>query len=312
MTRFLKNNDGVLLLLGMILLVVVSFGRVIFLGVPAFESRYLLGMSSLEAWQRWLIFALNFPIAAFLLVLFNRMVQQYGLLTRLSNLPFFLSILAFFTIQDELNQPFIWFSLACLMWFYTNNFEFMSTNGPKTTSFWSGFSIGLGSWLYPAIILSLPTYIQAGFSSGMLSMRRFIIHLVGVLLPSYFIILLYYLIADDWILPNWFRIDFKLSISNWGFWQWALVVFIQVITVVSTGFTLKGTNLREKRRFYLLAVSSILSLLAGVFISFDVFVIMSLLPFSIVFSRWIQAVARNWVGDLVLLTYLMIIIGLNL
>lgn len=310
MFKFLKNNDGVLPLLSAVLLLVYSVVSVVVNGLPEYDAIF---HSSADGWVSWLLWFGQMIAVYGVLFMANRVFQQFQLLTRLSNMPIFLGVLGYFAVPTSFSHPFAWIALGIMLVYVSSLFGAMQGDQPKQNAFWSGFALGSASWFFAPALFFFPLFIQSGFSSGMLTLRRLIIHIVGFLLPTYLVLMIVYLFQDDVIYPHWLEAKWTMSNLNLSsFWLLAFAIFCLTLLVVAVSVGLKSSTIREKRRFYLMVAMAVLAFVAGLVFSAGVWLSLFVVPASVVFSRLFQQIGKRWVYESLFVLYLALIVGLNI
>jgi hypothetical protein len=310
MFKFLKNNDGVLPLLSAVLLLLYSVVNVLINGLPEYHAIF---QSEVDGWLSWMLWFAQIMLVYGVLFMTNRVFQQFQLLTRMSNLPLFFGVLTYFAVPSSYAHPFAWIALGIMLAYVSSLFGAMMGERPKQNAFWSGFALGSASWFFTPALFFFPLFVQSGFSSGMLTLRRLIIHVVGFLLPTYLVLMLVYLFKDDVIYPVWMQVNwtmFNLDLANFWTLAYAIVCFALLFSAVLIG--LKSSTIREKRRFYLMVTMAVFSLLAGFFYDAGVWLLLFVVPSSVVFSRLFQQIEKRWVYETLFLVYVVLIVGLNI
>lgn len=310
MFRFLKNIDGVLPLLSAVLLLLYSVVNVVINGLPEYQSIF---HSEAQGWLAWLLWLGQIVLVYGVLFMANRVFQQFQLLTRISNLPLFFGVLTYFAIPSSYTHPFAWIALGIMLAYISSLFGSMLGEQPKQNAFWSGFTLGSASWFFAPALFFFPLFIQSGFSSGMLTLRRLIIHMVGFLLPTYLMLMVVYLFKNDVIYPVWLQSEwtmFNLDLASFWTLAFAVLGFTMLFAAILVG--LKSSTIREKRRFYLMITMAVLALVAGFFYDAGVWLVLFVVPSSVVFSRLFQQIEKRWVYEILFLLYIVLIVGLNI
>ncbi len=310
MIKFLRHNDGALPLFSVIILLLYSVVNVLVSGLPHYQDIF---QSNHENYVGWLIWVSQIMLVFTVLFLANRVFQQFALLNRISNLPLFLGVVTYCATPSSINHPFVWLALGLILWYLSSVYSSMMGERPKQNAFWSGFALGSAAWFFSPVLFFVPLFFQSGFSSGMLNLRRLIIHIVGFILPTYLIITFVYLIYDEVMWPTWLHnrwAVFNLSDSN--FWTLAFMILTHIMLIMAATTSLKSSTIREKRRFFLLITMSLLALVAGIFNNASVWLVLSIIPSSAVFSRLFLQMEKRWVQETIFGIYVLLIIGLNL
>jgi len=92
----------------------------------------------------------------------------------------------------------------------------------------------------------------------------------------------------------------------------AFMILTHIMLIMAATTSLKSSTIREKRRFFLLITMSLLALVAGIFNNASVWLVLSIIPSSAVFSRLFLQMEKRWVQETIFGIYVLLIIGLNL
>jgi len=224
-----------------------------------------------------------------------------------------MGLLGYFALPSSLDHPFVWIALGLVLLSLSSCYSLMIGDSPKQSSFWSGFALGSGAWLYSPMLFFSPMIIQAGFSSGTLNLRRLLIHIIGFSLPTYLILTCWFIIKSDLIFPIWFTKDWEMiDLSKLDYFFIGHVLFAFVFLFVSTSISLKSCTIREKRKYYLVVSMLFFAVIASLFNDAEIWFSLSLIPLSLFLSRIFQFLENRWIREMIFLCYLLLIVGLNI
>ena len=307
MINLLRRNDGLLVLIApAIALVWLVFHWV-------FEDTGSV-LNSTWGLLFWIERVLAFILILTSILLLNRVVENSILLGRISSFPMFFAVvlLCLLSLSDLTLSA----SLAVLLQVPLLRYLLDLPEGQRTQqlSFNTGLIIGGLFILQPWSILLSFVVMQSMASTGLLDIRRAIIHFLGLAVPLYFFLSFSYLFQWPYSLsrPTW---DTSVFIpESYSFYVLGIVLLVLVVSVSAFISVLQistSTTLRERRKWYLILTYAFIGGVVGLQVGWSGGLIYLLIPSSIILSR-VFLVAKNlrWAG-LGLLFLMVLVIMLN-
>ena len=308
----LKNDRLIILISPLILLagVVVKLVN----GLEPLHADSIFYSEFIQSWPSWLNYILGAVFALIAGFIANQTIQNLGVLGRISNLPNLLMVLLFFILPDRANFFYLWviffLQLAVLRWV-----EQIPDEQKKIQLFVFNASLVIGiilllqSWS----ILYFVLVFQSLAAVGMVTLRRLIIGVLGLVLPFYFYASFQYITSGLVKVPSF---DITLIGLLFPFdWQSLLalvfVAFLLLMALSSLFATSGSSTLRVKRRWMIVVVYLFITafiVLNSGFIDMAIFMI---LPSAIVFSRVLMTMKNQLLGNLYLLIFFAILFLYN-
>lgn len=305
MLRLLRNNDSVTLLLAPVLLIAGAVLQAVFAPRASLELSLFPLLDSivgLEFLNRLpaLNALLSVVLAMATLILFNRMIQQQGLLGRLSNLPVMVAVLLYFMLPAAYNSAVLWLCLLALVFFISGCIDIVSGGNTEAQVFNTALVSGLLGLICPVFLVSWFIIIQAVVYAGALSVRRLLVALVGLALPFYFAAALMYLFntssLDLFALFDLGAIEAARSTNDLivilGF---AVVVIAALLISNLTLFS--SSTIREKRKWNLIGTLFILMVAVSFVVDISLIPAVSFLPAVIILSNVLAVHANKWITE---------------
>lgn len=310
MIRFLKNNDGVIPLVAALILLANFIFDTLQHGVIQNHHFFFKPESEIMCWV-FQITALVLSYTA--LIAANRLFQQFALLPRISNLPLLISSIILSIIPSSFNHPSFWISALLMLGYLNSLFKFMNSDNPKQNAFWGGVLLSVAVWFFKPILFFGVLFFQAGFSSGMLNLRRLIIFIVGFIFPVYLILAAYFLFSGNFVFPDWLRLSFSDNQSQrLDTIKSLFVIFSYCTVVVTASTTLKSCTIREKRRFQLIVGMVLVSALIAFTDDLEVWMSISILPLGLIFARIFLHLENKWIREGMFLAFLIAALSFSL
>lgn len=218
----------------------------------------------------------------------NRVVQNSVLLGRISNFPMlFLVVMAAFIPRSALGVD---GGLILLIQVPLLRYILDLPEGhlSKSLAYNSGVIIGAMSFVEPWAILLVVVVLQAMLSTGLLDLRKFILHLLGVLTPEYLLNAGLFLADQPLLFPqfevafsrDWFSvIDVSHGLQLGLLLVLGLFAFFSVLQISS------HSTLREKRKWYLVITYAFVAFISMLLAGFSRGYYLMLIPGCIVLAR---------------------------
>jgi hypothetical protein len=312
--RIIKRNEGALILIAPILLLVGSI-LLVWLHTPI---RYDSSHSFLQ-----ILFgevgASNYPkislivsalLAIVTSVLTNRLIQNLGMLGKLSNIPLLVMSLLFFVMPLSLNQPIFWICILMQLVFINQCVSIIASQNINQSIFNSAFVLGLMILLEPYFIALFSVIFGALVISAAFTARRIGLTLIAFFLPMYFLGSLVYLFAPSrlYLFFQTYTLKFDLKFNSDYLVHWILPLLL-VISILHLNQKInRSSTLRDKRKWQLeimLFATSGLALFLG---NADYFISISILGSTIIISRILASASCFWIADLILGTLISLVV----
>lgn len=248
---------------------------------------------------RWFNMTISVLVAVATFFLVNRSVQHWGLLGRLSNVPLFIAVVCFFTMPSTLNSAFLWICTALMVQLVGQLMRML--NGIKTNSsaFGASAMVGLLLLFYPAFLTLYLAVLSALLMAGEFNLRRWLITVIGLLLPSYFLFSVLYLLEIEMsvdvqvFLPSWQKI--QLYSEHW--WTVLYALFIAGCAMLVSAGQMGSSTLREKRKWQLVVLLFVLGFAAAFFAGPDLIMAVSFVPAVIIAARLFANHPTRWLVE---------------
>jgi hypothetical protein len=256
--------------------------------------------SLIQEEPRWFGITIDISLAVLITVFAalaaNRVVQSSVLLGRISNFPLFFMVFLAFIIPPH----YVRFEMALLLLLQVALLRYLIAipegQKPSQLTFNAGGIIGMMLLIEPWSALLSITVIQAMLSSGLVNLKRILIHMLGLLTPVYFLASAYFLMDKDVWLPNFIIDTYPISAFNFTILSAIrLAVVLLLFGFVSYSYLQVQTSstLREKRKWQLVISLSVVSFFVLIFNDFGHGIIFMLLPGALVLSKIYLVVQPN-------------------
>ena len=296
------------------MIMVVGVVLKISLGLEPLHADSIFYLSFIQTWPAWLNFALGGVLALVSGFTANQAIQNLGILGRISNLPNLITGLLFFMLPEESNFFYLWgiffLQLAVLRWVEQIPDE---TKRLSVFVFNASLVIGILALLEGWAILYLFLVVQSLAAVGMVTFRRLIIGLLGLVAPFYFYNAGLYLLAGDFYLPSF---DLRLAGLLLPFDRQSIVavlflVFMLLMALSSLYGTSGSSTLRVRRRWMIVVSFLVVSAFIALNIGYRDMALFMLLPSSIVFAKVLITVKNQRLGTLYLLLLFLLLFFYN-
>ena len=313
MLKALLKNDRLIILISPLILLAGVVVKLVN-GLEPLHADSIFYLSFIQSWPTWLNYILGAVFALIAGFIANQTIQNLGVLGRISNLPNLLVVLLFFILPDRGNFFYLWviffLQLAVLRWV-----EQIPDEQKKIQLFVFNASlvIGIMLLLQSWSVLYFVLVFQSLAAVGMVTLRRLIIGVLGLVLPFYFYASFQYITSGLLKVPSF---DIMLTGLLFPFdWQSLLalvfVAFLLLMALSSLFATSGSSTLRVRRRWMIvvsyLFITAFIVLNSG-FIDMAIFII---LPSAIVFSRVLMTMKNQLLGNLYLIIFFIILFLYN-
>lgn len=241
---------------------------------------------------RWLPPFLDVILGGLLIIISafatNKVVQNSVLLGRISNFPmlFILVLAAFLPMYGLGLDGGLMLLIQVPLLRSLLDLPEGERSGPL--AFNSGAIIGLMTLLEPWSILLMLLAIQAMLSTGLLDLKKLLIHCIGVLTPFYLVNAFLFLLNDSFTFPA-FSSDLSWSteslLNGRILLQFILILVLAIFAFFSVVQITKNSTLREKRKWYLILSYLAISVFVVMLVGFVRGIHFMLVPGAIVLSR---------------------------
>ena len=192
MIVFLRKNEGVLTVVSIVLLALISiyFGMVSHQEMALFHSApfltALMGAKGpmLPSWLNYLMF---YPLAIVNAFLLNRIIQQEGLVTKLSNIPILIFVILLLCLPEAFRSPLAMVATTVVIIVLSYSLKVLNEVHTDRALFNASFLSG-------GLILVQPLYFPMFFSliillllTGVVSVKRLLLAALGLLTPIYLV-----------------------------------------------------------------------------------------------------------------------------
>lgn len=245
--------------------------------------------------------------AAITFFLLNRALQKWALLGRLSNLPLFVAMVIYFSMPSTLNSVFFWVGSMIMLQMVDHTLNLLSGVKPDSNAFAASAMVGALLLFYPAFLLLYLAVLGAMFMAGEFSVRKLMITVVGLLLPSYFLFSMLY------ILPVSVPVDLEIFLpafenlmlyaEHW--WTVLYALFIAGCAMLVSAGQMTSSTLREKRRWQLIILIFALGFAAAFFAGPDLIMGLSFVPAVVIVSRLFVNHPTRWLLE----TFFIMLLG---
>ena len=296
------------------MIMVVGVVLKIFFGLEPLHADSVFYLSFIQTWPAWLNFSLGGVLALITGFTANQAVLNLGILGRISNLPYFLTILLFFMLPDESNFFYLWgiffLQLAILRWVEQIPDE---TKSLTVFVFNASLVIGVLTLLQGWVVLYLFLVVQSLAAVGMVTFRRILIGLLGFVIPLYLYNAFLYLYEGSFHFPSF---AFRLSGLMFPFDRQSIVAvlfiaFMLLMALTSLYGTSGSSTLRMRRRWMIVVSFLVVSAFIALNIGYRDMAIFMLLPSSIVLAKVLLTLNNERLGTLYLLLLFLLLFFYN-
>lgn len=315
----MRNNDSVSLLLAPVLLIVGGILQAVLASPVGLElSLFPLpdALLDLDLLNRLPVLntVLCIVLAMVTFILFNRMIQQHGLIGRLCNLPVVVAVLLYFMLPAAYNSAVLWLCLLALVFFISGCIGIVSGGNTEAQVFNTALISGLLALICPVFLVSWFIIIQAVVYAGALSVRRLLIAVVGLVLSFYFAAALLYLFN----VPS---LDLPLLIDRGAVGTGrstndliiilAFVVVVIAALLISSLSLFSSSTIREKRKWNLIGTLFILMVAVSFWLDLSLIPAVSFLPAVIILSNVLAVHSSRWITESLFLILICLAVLVN-
>lgn len=276
------------------------------------DSTFHLGF--IQSWPAWLNYALGAIFALITGLTANQTIQSLGILGRISNLPNLFIVLLFFMLPEESNFFYLWaiffLQLAILRWV-----EQIPDEQKKLSVFVFNASliVGLLTLLEAWSVLYFFLVIQSLAAVGMITLRRFIIGLLGLLIPVYFYNAFLFIGFNKLYFPSFdlALLGVLLPFDKQSMMAVIMIVFMLLMALTSLYGSSGSSTLRVRRRWMIVVTFMVISAFIVLNMGYVDMAIFMVFPSSIVLSKALITIKNQRVGSVYFLVFLLIIFFYN-
>lgn len=224
-------------------------------------------------------------IAAFAM---NRVVQNSVLLGRISNFPMlFLVVLAAFFSPHTLGLD---GGLLLLIQVPLLRYILDLPEGHRShaLAYNSGLIIGGMAFLEPWSVLLIVVVLQAMLSTGLLDLRKFILHLLGVATPIYLLNSFLFLADKALVFPSFamaLNVETFQSLGVQDAAQLGVLLILVIFAFVSVVQISSHSTLREKRKWFLVVTYASVAFACMLLVGFNRGYYLTVVPGAIILAR---------------------------
>ena len=313
MLKALLKNDRLIILISPLILLAGVVVKLVN-GLEPLHADSIFYLAFIQSWPTWLNYILGAVFALIAGFIANQTIQNLGVLGRISNLPNLLVVLLFFILPDRGNFFYLWviffLQLAVLRWV-----EQIPDEQKKIQLFVFNASLVIGIMLLLQwwSVLYFILVFQSLAAVGMVTLRRLMIGVLGLVLPFYFYASFQYITSGLLKVPSFdiTLIGLLFPFDRQSLLALVFVAFLLLMALSSLFATSGSSTLRVRRRWMIvvsyLFITAFIALNSG-FIDMAIFMI---LPSAIVFSRVLMTMKNQLLGNLYLIIFFAILFLYN-
>ncbi|GAB4379579.1 MAG: hypothetical protein Kow0075_10280 [Salibacteraceae bacterium] len=309
LVRYIKQFDGFLLLLGPISMFFVVLVRVS-AGVNEVDLSqqltWLLDQNTTLVIPGWVDQLAGFLVSLGFAVLINRRIQQWSLQEKLNNMPFFVIIWVFTIIPGGHSSVLYWLSSVLYLAYLNQVFGLIDGLRSVKSVFNASLLTGVLTLINGNFIWLLPLLWWSAISNGELTLRKWLLSLIGVALPHYFLLALGYLFFDRVLTPHLPVYTIMISWNSTGFWILSLYMVVAVVAAISIVRLQSGITLRLRKKLVFIYTCGMLTLLVAWLSGMDDSIYFFIVPATILLSRFLTEEKSKWLSELTVLALILI------
>lgn len=321
MISFLKKNDGLLVIVGPALLILLS----VVLGVVD-ESHYsmrlqfsalghLIGIDQFEI-NRFIQGFLSGLIGLASMILINRIIANNGLLGRLSNLPLVVYALLFSIVPAEFQNPVFWISIVLVIQFVSTLVRCLLEQKLGASVFNAGFILGFLVLLSPMYVVFFLPLLAVLIINSAITLRLIIIAILGVITPVYLCYGMTYILFPGKLgsLTNHICLDVAYSMPLIGLEDLLLIALVFTAGLIES-VNSRFNTMREKRLWRFEMILWVSTLCVGFTNLGGALTAIAIVPSAIILSRAMVNSKNNRVSQFLYFTLLAVVainIGLSI
>ena len=262
-----------------------------------------------------------YPFFSYILIfiqalLLNKYIGQYRMLSR----PNFLPALSYILITSVFTS---WWQLSAalvvntfLVWIWGSFLTLYKTNQAKKTLFNIGILLGFSTFIFIPTIYFVFVLLVWLIILRSFDLTEFLVCLLGVSLPYYFLITILFLSDKMEIIKYLFEIQFvvpSLKQDNWIWYSFATIIIPFIISLVYFQNTISRMLIQARKNWHILMVYLLSSLIvAGLNGSVKIeYWIIATIPFAAFHSNALFSPKRNLLPNFIHIFSLLYIIILN-
>ena len=311
MISFLKKNDGLLVIIAPVLLVLSSIfngmaNPSLFILNTGFSAiGELFGLDTLIA-NRLVQGIITVVVALVAMIFVNRVIANNSLLGQLSNMPLIVCAILFGIIPAEFQNVLFWVTMLLYVQFITTLLSCLLEHKVFNSVFNAGFILGMLVLIYPMYILLFIPLIGVLIINSTINLRLTIIATLGVSTPIYICVALLYILAPSKLAEfvSQIYLNFSLEFVAGGIEKYILAIVV-LLSVVVEGLNSRFMTMREKRiwRFEMILLFSSFLVL---FTEYSVGIMaLALVPSIIILSRALINSKNNRISQLLFITLIL-------
>jgi hypothetical protein len=298
---FLRKNEGVLTVVSIVLLALISiyFGMVSHQEMALFHSApfltALMGAKGpmLPSWLNYLMF---YPLAIVNAFLLNRIIQQEGLVTKLSNIPILIFVILLLCLPEAFRSPLAMVATTVVIIVLSYSLKVLNEVHTDRALFNASFLSG-------GLILVQPLYFPMFFSliillllTGVVSVKRLLLAALGLLTPIYLVFGLVFLFNPTEVQAFNDLLVVSDSLMNISPTQISFLTLMLVSILFGNALTASSSTLRERRKWHWIMMFFIALSLSVFLGSIEFIVISTMVPSVVILSKNFVLIQNKWIA----------------